>query len=92
MAITITYTDAQLREVALTRSEYEQAVATLGREPNPIELGMIGAMWSEHCGYKNSKPLLRQLPTTKLQKLLSLQASQKKDFLDKEQQFFQSPG
>ncbi|TMB99327.1 MAG: phosphoribosylformylglycinamidine synthase subunit PurL [Chloroflexi bacterium] len=34
----------------------------LGREPNELELGLFGALWSEHCGYKNSKPLLRLLP------------------------------
>src|SRR5207249_3424821 len=37
-------------------------IERLGREPNEVELGMFGALWSEHCGYKNSKPLLRQLP------------------------------
>jgi phosphoribosylformylglycinamidine synthase len=53
-------TDAQLREVALTRAEYEEICRRLGRRPNAVELGMCGAMWSEHCGYKNSKPLLRR--------------------------------
>jgi len=53
-----------LREVALTEEEYARAVALLGREPNLIELGMIGALWSEHCGYKHSRPLLRKLPTS----------------------------
>ncbi len=52
-----------LDEVALTRAEYEQIVEKLGRRPNAVELGMFGAMWSEHCGYKNSKPLLRRFPT-----------------------------
>src|SRR5919204_139598 len=54
--------DAMLREVALTREEYETIVTRLGRPPNAVELGMFGAMWSEHCGYKNSKPLLRRFP------------------------------
>src|SRR5207302_7599277 len=36
----------------------------LGREPNHLELGMFGALWSEHCGYKTSKPLLRDLPSS----------------------------
>ena len=53
-----------LREVALTLAEYDQIVELLGREPSPVELGMFGAMWSEHCGYKHSRPLLAQLPTT----------------------------
>ena len=35
----------------------------MGREPNPVEAGVFGALWSEHCGYKNSRPLLRRLPT-----------------------------
>src|SRR5437764_647331 len=56
--------DAILHEVALTREEYETIVARLGRAPNAVELGMAGAMWSEHCGYKNSRPLLRRFPTT----------------------------
>ena len=56
-------TDADLREVSLTRSEYDRICAQLGRAPNRVELGMFGAMWSEHCGYKNSRPLLKLLPT-----------------------------
>lgn len=52
-----------LDEVALSRDEYEQLVRRLGREPNPVELGMFGSLWSEHCGYKNSKPLLKLFPT-----------------------------
>ena len=40
-------TDAQLREVALTRAEYVQICERLGRAPNAVELGMCGAMWSE---------------------------------------------
>src|SRR3970040_1856108 len=47
---------------ALSRDEYELIVSRLGREPSEVELGMFGALWSEHCGYKNSRPLLRQLP------------------------------
>ena len=52
-----------LAEVALTREEYDLVVEKLGRAPNDVELGMFGAMWSEHCGYKNSRPLLKLLPT-----------------------------
>jgi phosphoribosylformylglycinamidine synthase II len=36
----------------------------LGRDPNDVELAMFSVMWSEHCSYKSSKPLLRTLPTT----------------------------
>jgi phosphoribosylformylglycinamidine synthase len=50
--------------IALSVAEYEQIVGLLDREPNDVELGMFGAMWSEHCGYKNSKPLLRLFPST----------------------------
>jgi phosphoribosylformylglycinamidine synthase len=56
--------DRTLREVALTRDEYRVIVESLGREPNSVELGMLGVLWSEHCSYKSSKPLLRRLPTT----------------------------
>ncbi len=51
-----------LDEVALTRDEYARIVALLGRAPNAVELGLFGAMWSEHCGYKNSRPLLKRFP------------------------------
>jgi phosphoribosylformylglycinamidine synthase subunit PurL len=55
---------ALLSEVHLTPDEYRLFVSRLGRQPNMVELGMAGAMWSEHCGYKHSKPLLRRFPTT----------------------------
>ena len=51
-----------LDTIALSREEYQLIVEKLGREPNEVELGLFGALWSEHCGYKNSKPLLRLLP------------------------------
>lgn len=54
--------EGQWREVALSDSEYAQIVELLGREPSIVELGMFGAMWSEHCGYKHSRPHLRTLP------------------------------
>ncbi|HWG84355.1 MAG TPA: phosphoribosylformylglycinamidine synthase subunit PurL [Deinococcales bacterium] len=47
----------------LTTEEFDQVVAAMGREPNTLEAAMFGALWSEHCGYKNSRPLLRRLPT-----------------------------
>lgn len=53
-----------LRTFGLLPSEYHYIVERLGREPNQVELGMLGAMWSEHCGYKHSRRLLRKLPTT----------------------------
>ena len=54
---------ATLDEVALSQEEYDLIVQRLGREPNHVELGLFGSLWSEHCGYKNSKPLLRLFPT-----------------------------
>src|SRR5271165_5175828 len=56
--------DNTLNEVALTRSEYRSIRTLLGRTPNSLELGIFGAMWSEHCGYKNSRPLLKRFPTS----------------------------
>ncbi len=54
---------AALDAVALSRAEYDVLVQQLGREPNEVELGMFGSLWSEHCGYKNSKPLLKLFPS-----------------------------
>ena len=48
----------------LSEEEYEIIVRTLDREPNYTEIGILGAMWSEHCSYKSSKIYLRKLPTT----------------------------
>jgi phosphoribosylformylglycinamidine synthase len=53
-----------LDEVALSRQEYQWIVELMGRAPNHLELGLFGAMWSEHCGYKNSRPLLKRFPST----------------------------
>ena len=47
----------------LSLSEYQKIEEILGREPSFTELGVFSAMWSEHCGYKNSKRLLQLLPT-----------------------------
>ena len=47
----------------LKPEEYDEIVQRLGRHPNRAELGMFGVMWSEHCCYKNSRPLLSQFPT-----------------------------
>ena len=53
-----------LDEIALSEAEYQLIVQRLGREPSEVELGMFGALWSEHCGYKHSKLLLNLFPTT----------------------------
>lgn len=51
-----------LDEIALTPQEYDLICQRLGREPNMLELGLFGALWSEHCGYKHSKNLLKRFP------------------------------
>jgi phosphoribosylformylglycinamidine synthase subunit PurL len=51
-------------EHGISAHEYELILGILGRTPTFTELGVFSAMWSEHCGYKNSKPLLRTLPTS----------------------------
>lgn len=50
------------QSVGLNASEYAKIVDLMGREPNDVELGLFGALWSEHCSYKNTKNLLRRLP------------------------------
>ncbi|MBO6971339.1 MAG: phosphoribosylformylglycinamidine synthase subunit PurL [Prochlorococcus marinus CUG1431] len=47
----------------LTIDDYEEICKRLSRKPNRTELGMFGVMWSEHCCYRNSKPLLSKFPT-----------------------------
>ena len=49
----------------LLPEEYQKILEILGREPNLTELGIFSVMWSEHCAYKNSRPLLRMFPTDK---------------------------
>lgn len=46
------------REMGLSDLEYQQVEGILGREPTETELGMFAVMWSEHCGYKFSRPIL----------------------------------
>ncbi|HEU0015451.1 MAG TPA: phosphoribosylformylglycinamidine synthase subunit PurL [Longimicrobium sp.] len=47
----------------ISEHEYGLILGILGRTPTYTELGVFSAMWSEHCGYKNSRPLLKKLPT-----------------------------
>src|ERR1700679_2352065 len=47
----------------LTPDEYTQAKEILGRTPSYTELGIFSVMWSEHCSYKNTRPLLKTFPT-----------------------------
>lgn len=51
------------REWGLKDSEYNLVVDILGREPNYTEAGLFSVMWSEHCSYKNSKPVLKTFYT-----------------------------
>src|SRR3954465_887753 len=47
----------------LTPDEYARLKQILGREPSYTELGIFSVMWSEHCSYKNTRPLLKTFPT-----------------------------
>jgi len=50
------------RQLGLTDGEYARILERLGRPPGDVELAMLSLMWSEHCGYKHSRRLLRRLP------------------------------
>jgi len=50
--------------LGLSDFEYDRILELLGRAPNYLELSLFSVMWSEHCGYKNSRPLLRRLPNS----------------------------
>ena len=52
-----------VRGHGLNEREYAALLAVMGREPTFCELGIFSALWSEHCSYKHSKPILRGLPT-----------------------------
>src|SRR3974377_849592 len=52
-----------VRKHNLTLEEYEKVRSILGRDPTYTELGIFSVMWSEHCSYKNSRPLLKTFPT-----------------------------
>lgn len=52
------------RDMGLTDEEYARVKTILGRDPNYTETGLFAVMWSEHCSYKTSKPLLRRFPTS----------------------------
>ena len=55
--------DQALKVENLKKEDYQEICKRLGRSPNRTELGMFGVMWSEHCCYRNSKPLLAKFPT-----------------------------
>ncbi|MGH7537371.1 MAG: AIR synthase related protein, partial [Gemmatimonadales bacterium] len=56
-------TTALVREHHLTADEYVRIEALLGRTPSFAELGVFSALWSEHCSYKHSRPILKNFPT-----------------------------
>ena len=58
------FAPAEIASEGIKPNEYEEIVRRMGRHPNRAELGMFGVMWSEHCCYKNSRPLLKQFPTS----------------------------
>lgn len=70
MLVTTEPTAQDIREarlyatMGLSDEEYALVVSLLGRDPNYTEIGLFSVMWSEHCSYKNSKPVLRKFPTT----------------------------
>ncbi|MBU6249673.1 MAG: phosphoribosylformylglycinamidine synthase subunit PurL [Cyanobacteria bacterium REEB417] len=53
-----------LKKENLSQADYDEICRRLGRAPNRAELGMFGVMWSEHCCYRNSRPLLSGFPTS----------------------------
>ena len=57
-------TPALVAEHGLTAEEFERLVTMLGREPTFTELGIVSALWNEHCSYKHSRRVLKTLPTT----------------------------
>src|SRR5205823_4026704 len=52
------------RALGLTDGEFDRIRKLLEREPNHFELAVFSLLWSEHCGYKHSAPLLRRLPSS----------------------------
>ncbi len=52
------------QEHNLNSLEYDRIIEMLGRQPSYTELGVFSALWSEHCSYKHSKPVLKTFPTT----------------------------
>ena len=51
-------------EMGLSTEEFNMVAEMIGRLPNYTELGLFSVMWSEHCSYKNSKPILKKFPVT----------------------------
>src|SRR5437667_262859 len=58
-----TITPELVQQHGLTPEEYARIKQILGRDPNYTELGIFSVMWSEHCSYKSTRPLLKTFPT-----------------------------
>lgn len=54
----------QAATFGLTVEEFDNLESRTKRPVNALEAAIVGAMWSEHCGYKNSRPLFKVFPTT----------------------------
>ncbi len=52
-----------IQKHGLTPDEFERIKGILNRSPSYTELGIFSVMWSEHCSYKNTRPLLKGFPT-----------------------------
>ncbi|MEJ5285865.1 MAG: Phosphoribosylformylglycinamidine synthase, synthetase subunit [Candidatus Kapaibacterium sp.] len=59
------------QDCGLTLEEYQKILQLLGRKPTYTEIGIFGVMWSEHCSYKNSIKMIKTLPRTGPQLLVS---------------------
>lgn len=57
--------DAHAQEIGLCDEEFERLKRLIGRYPNKVELGIVAALWSEHCSYKSTKAHLSRLPSAK---------------------------
>ncbi len=64
LAKDIKITPQLIAEHGLKPDEYARFLKLMGREPTITELGIVSAMWNEHCSYKSSKKHLKTLPTT----------------------------
>jgi len=57
-------TEKIYQQMGLSDEEFAMIENILGRTPNYTETGLFSVMWSEHCSYKNSKPVLKKFPIT----------------------------
>lgn len=62
--------DKEYQKMGLSDEEYDRIKSIMKRHPNYTETGIFSVMWSEHCSYKTSKPLLRKFPTKASQVLV----------------------